>query len=153
MWDRYQRRNLYLDSNIVIFAVESGYQWNDMLRDLFERIDDGSILAATSELTLAEVLAKPLVSAEHDLVTKYESMFATGSTIMSVPVDKEVLREAASLQGQLGIKLIDAIHVASSRQTECDYFLTNDVRLGRKLGAGSRWLSLGEVERNGAADG
>jgi len=118
-----------------------------MLKQLFEAIDDRLIEASTSELTLAEALAKPLASGATELVATYESALAPDSAIRTVPIDRAVLRSAAALQGKLGIKLHDAIHVATAQASGCHRFMTNDSRLGRKLGADIAWLSLDDVER------
>lgn len=52
---------VYLDTNIFIYAVEGYPKFQPELNVLFEAFDDGTLKAITSELTLAEVLVKPLI--------------------------------------------------------------------------------------------
>jgi predicted nucleic acid-binding protein len=144
MWDGFTGDRLYLDSNIVILAVETGNQWTDMLRLLFEAIDRNEIRAVTSEMTIAEVLAKPLALGATDVIAQYEALFVENSQLETIEIDRAILRSAAGLQGRLGVKLIDAIHAATALEARCDFFVSNDIRLGRRLDV-PRWLSLGDV--------
>jgi predicted nucleic acid-binding protein len=144
MWDGFTGDRLYLDSNIIILAVEVGSQWTDLLRRLFEAIDRNEIHAITSEVTIAEVLAKPLALGASDVVAQYEALFVENSQLETIKIDRAILRSAAAMQGRLGVKLIDAIHAATATEARCDFFISNDVRLGRRIEA-PRWLSLGDV--------
>jgi len=142
MWEPFLGQRLHLDTNILIFAVEGFNPWTAALHDLFVAIDDRAIYTFTSELTLAEVLAKPLAAAAGDLIAKYDQMLAEDSIIGVVPIDRPILRSSAELQAQLGVKLADAIHLATAQQAACDFVLTNDERLARKMESKFKWLSL-----------
>jgi uncharacterized protein len=135
----------YVDTNIVILAIEEGNEWLVVLRSLFEAIDERAIRSVTSELTLAEVLAKPLSSGDQELIDKYDRLLAPDSRLSTIPIDRAILRTAAQFQSQLGIKLMDSIHVATAHLTKCDFFLTQDQRLGRAMGESLRWIQLSDV--------
>jgi len=51
-------KRVYLDTNIWIYAVEAYPSHVNLLTQLFTKIDQGELLAVTSELTIAEVLVK-----------------------------------------------------------------------------------------------
>jgi predicted nucleic acid-binding protein len=40
---------------------------------------------------------------------------------------------------------LDAIHLATAKQTGCDIVVTNDRHLGRKMGTDFEWLSLADL--------
>jgi len=146
MWEGVRGETVYLDSNIIILAIETGNRWQLQLRELFELIDDGHVFAVTSEVTLAEALAKPLREKADDLVERYEVVLdPSPSPIEIAPVTRSILRLAAEAQAELGIKLIDAIHVATARSSACRYPLTNDFRVGRKL-RHPIWISLEQAQ-------
>jgi predicted nucleic acid-binding protein len=145
MWSSYTGDTLYLDTNVLIYAIEPGNPWPDLLRELLVAIDERAIHTFTSELTIAEVLTKPIAVGAKDLIDIYTQLLAPESAIRVMPVDRPILLSAAELRGQLGIKLMDAIHVATARACACDFFLTNDVDLGRKIDAQLRWLQLAQV--------
>lgn len=56
-----QGHQIYLDTNIWIYALEGYPDFIQPLTELFSHIDQGNLKAVTSELTLAEVLVKPLM--------------------------------------------------------------------------------------------
>jgi predicted nucleic acid-binding protein len=147
MWESVRGQTVYLDSNIIIFAIESGNRWQLQLRELFGLIDDGDIFAVTSEITLAEVLVRPLSESADDLVEQYELVLNANRSPIEIPaVTRAIIRSAADVQAELGIKLIDAIHVATARLSGCPFLLTNDFRLGRKLSQPT-WLRLEQADQ------
>jgi predicted nucleic acid-binding protein len=53
-------KKVYLDMNIFIYAIEGYPNFVDELNQLFDNIDAGNFRAFSSELTLTEVLLRPL---------------------------------------------------------------------------------------------
>lgn len=145
MWSAFAGRLLYLDTNIVIYAIEESSDWPTVTRNLLTAIDDGIVRAATSELTIAEVMPKPLKLHDRALTEKFESFLSSPSALMMQPIDRKVLLRAADLQASGRLKLFDAIHVATALMLGCDYFLTEDDRLGRNLESILPWIRLSEI--------
>jgi predicted nucleic acid-binding protein len=52
--------SVYLDANVFIYFLEGFAPASDFLGRLFAEIDAGRIRGVTSELTLAELLVKPI---------------------------------------------------------------------------------------------
>jgi predicted nucleic acid-binding protein len=124
-----EENKLYLDANAIIYALEDGNPWTEALRRLLRRVVLGEILAVTSALTLAEVLAKPYAVGDGKLIEQYEALLATSSPIQVAPIDALILRRAARVRGTLRLKLADAIHVATAMETGCTRLLSNDHRV------------------------
>jgi len=120
---------IYLDANAFIYAIEPGTPWTDELRRFFEKLHTGERKAVTSELTLAEVLPKPLALGATDLILAYETLLSAESPIEVLAINRMVLHQAASLRGQSKLKLADAIHAATALYANCTDFLSNDIRL------------------------
>lgn len=133
MWSELAGRSVYVDANIVIYAVEQGNPWSANLRRFFDAVDRQQIRGLTSELTLAEVMAKPIKIGALELINTYEAFLGANSTLQVVPIDRSILRSAAALRGQLGIKLLDAIHAATASHYDCELFFSNDDDLSRKV--------------------
>jgi predicted nucleic acid-binding protein len=146
MWSSYANRTIYPDANVIIYAIEKSHSWSRSTKALLEAIDRRTPSAVTSELAVAEVLAKPLALRNQDLIEKYERLFAGDSDLRMVAIDREVLLRAARLQGTAGLKLFDSIHVATAQLSGCDFFLTEDERLGRILTDRPAWLKLSGIE-------
>jgi len=126
--------SVYLDTNIFIYAVEDFPEYAVLVRKIFEIIDQGSVKAFTSELTLAEVLVKPFMVENDTLISLYKD-FIQDSPVLSVqPVTRQTFLNAARIRAQSTsrISLADAIHLASANIVQCHSFLTNDRRLLRQ---------------------
>ena len=145
MWSSFEGRTIYLDTNIIVYAIEGKNPWSDLLRELFYAIDARAIHTFTSELTLAEVLAKPLELGAINLVATYEELLASESVVRVIPIDRPILRSAAELCGRMRVKLADAIHVSTALQIGCKFMLTNDEQFGQRIQAPLQWLSLSQV--------
>ena len=99
------------------------------LRDALLRVDRGELSAVTSELTLAEVLVKPLREHNATLAERYHRRLTSGPTLEVHPVSRTVLSRAAALRaGYPSIKLPDAIHAATATLRGCTTLITNDTR-------------------------
>jgi predicted nucleic acid-binding protein len=122
-------RRAYFDANIFIYAVEGSAEHAAFLDELFDAFDHGDTVAVTSELTLAEVLAKPLATGREDVAHTYEAMVAPSAWLSVVPVERSILLRAARLGPELGLKLPDAIHVATAEAGGRAAFLSNDRRM------------------------
>jgi predicted nucleic acid-binding protein len=120
---------VYLDTNVFIYAVEAVAEYASAVEALFGRMEDGAISAVTSELTLAEALAKPFEAGRHDIAQVYEAMLAPSDWLAVLPIERSILIEAAMLQAKLRLRLPDAIHVATAIAAGCHTLLSNDRRL------------------------
>ncbi len=136
---------LYLDSNIFIYAFEKSHEWAEAAEDLLGAIDQGHVRAVASELVLAEVLAKPFADRNARHIDQYQRLLSSGGGLTMASISRDVLVLAARLRGEKNLKPFDAIHVATAQSTRCDYFLTQDERLGRALADQPKWLKLSEI--------
>lgn len=146
-WGPFRGSRLYLDANVVIYASEGPNRWSALLDELLEAIDGGVVTAVTSELTLAEVLVKPIEAEAADVIAGYERMLDPTSPIIVVPVTREILWGMAQLRARLRLKPMDAIHVATALAMGCDYVLSEDARL--RLPGEMNRLLLDTVEGSG----
>ena len=120
---------VYLDTNILIYAVEDAFGLGARLRPLFERIDRGELRGVASELALAEVLIKPLRDGAGPLQSEYQQLLDPSGPLLTLPIDRATLTRAAELRAVLpALRLPDAIHAATALLHGCTTFLTNDAR-------------------------
>jgi predicted nucleic acid-binding protein len=120
---------VYFDANIFVYALEGISPFVEELKEVFESVDIGEITAFTSELSLAECLVKPYI--EKDVLRQeiFEQALTTSDTFKVLPVDRQLLKDAASLRATYtALRLPDAIHIATALSDQC-VFLTNDIRL------------------------
>ena len=121
---------VYLDANVFITAFEQTGARSDHAWWILEAVENGEIIGATSEITLAEVLVKPVERDASDLAAAYDSMIVSGPNFEVLPVRREVLVAAAGIRaGRQSVRLPDAIHIASAMAMDCRFFVTEDRRL------------------------
>jgi predicted nucleic acid-binding protein len=132
--DRLAGRRTYLDANIFIYAAEGYPPFLTELTQLFTAINDGRLPAVTSELTLAEVLVKPVQAKDQRAIELYEELISAHGALAVQPVSRAVLAESAGIRANSRLRLPDAVHVATSLLARCDLFLTNDNRIPSNLG-------------------
>ena len=121
---------VYLDTNVYIAAYENTQAHGDHAWRLLTAIESGEFVGVTSELTLAELLVKPIERRDYDLAQNYQEIIAPGASFDVPTIDRPVLIEAASLRAvQKSLRLPDAIHVATARLNECAHIVSDDRRL------------------------
>lgn len=132
---------VYLDTNIIIYAVE-GYETHAApIKALLRGLSDGEIVAVTSELTVAEVLVKPKRDKKTKLEQAYQVFLRPTELLHTSPITREILEAAAEIRANTTLKLPDAIHVATAIGEQCDSFLTNDDRFKGVTSLNIRLLS------------
>jgi predicted nucleic acid-binding protein len=136
---------IYLDTNVFIEAFEGRGRLRDLLQSFLpmEPVRTPQRLV-TSELTLSELLVKPLEMQRDDLINVYDNWMITNPYLEVVPIDRGVLFKAALLRAKnKSLKLPDAIHLTTAQEMNCRYFLTNDDRI--KGPHGVEILALDEI--------
>ena len=136
-------RTLYLDSNILIQLVEGQANQFEGLQAVVDALDSRKVLGVTSELTIAEVMVKPLASPISLYRREYEAILSANSELRVAPVSRPILIRSAELRAELGGKLADGIHVSTAELEGCAQFLTEDRRV--KLPSGLTILRLAEL--------
>jgi predicted nucleic acid-binding protein len=121
---------VYLDTNIFIAAFEMVGDQSDYAWRILDAIDSGALLGVTSELTLAEVLIRPMQDGDDELVQRYQSIISRGEGFEVVAISRGILIEAAILRTvRRTLRLPDAIHVATARLDDCGFLVSDDRRL------------------------
>lgn len=123
------RPRYYLDTNVVISVVEAMGPLAQAQKRFIAGIDGTTIKAMTSELTLAECLVKPFADKNAAAVAAYLSFLNGRPNLPVLPITRHILIVAARRRTELGVKLPDAIHIASAEAAGCSVFLTNDRRI------------------------
>ena len=136
-------KKIYLDANIIIYLMEGFEPFAPILSQLLEAIEAGQITCVTSEMTLAEVLVRPFKQEVVGLVKVYTDALNDKRLLTLQPVAYQTLMDAAFARAETGMKLPDAIHVATAVQSSCDVFLTNDK--GIKTPKSLKLMSLEEL--------
>ncbi len=125
-----QGDRIYLDTNIWIYALEEVPEFSQSLMAIFQAIEQETITALTSELSLAEALVRPIKNSKPRDQDMYKQAIVSAGNLQVMPVDRTILIRAAHVRAETKLKLPDAIHAATALFTQCTTFLTNDKQLG-----------------------
>ncbi len=117
---------IYVDSNVFIYAIEGRADIAEPLEELLELFRRKPGSAVTSELTLAEILAKADLAQRRD----YMDLIVESDAVELCAVSRDILIETATYRRMMGAtKLADAIHVVTALQSGCSKVLSADLRL------------------------
>ena len=114
---------LLVDSAPIIYMLEGNPRFADHFAPLFQRHDKGELLLAVTTITIAEVLAGPLRAGEELLARRYRTVLEAWQV---VDLTSDIAESAARLRGQYGLKLPDAIQLASALAINAEGLITHD---------------------------
>ncbi|MEZ5786385.1 MAG: type II toxin-antitoxin system VapC family toxin [Xanthobacteraceae bacterium] len=142
---------IYLDANLFVEALEGMNALSEACWRLLESGDQGRNSLFTSELSLAEVLVKPLERDEATLAQRYLDLIQSRAGFLVAPVDRSILVFAAhirkdALARDRSVKLPDAIHLATAAQNCCEVIVSGDKRLEPAQPCRRIPLALDEIE-------
>ena len=118
---------VYVDANPFIYFIDGAENVASRVRPFFELLASKPGTAATSELTLAEVLAK----ARPDTRRGFLNLIIWSKLIQLQPITRDILIDTADYRRVIRpdikkVALPDAIHIVTAIQTRCRIFLSAD---------------------------
>lgn len=114
------------DADVLIYALEPAHPLGRRVATLLGPGDDGPGPAGIGSVLLRpEVLSKPLADGRHDEVALLTGLL---DRLDLLPVDVETAELAAALRGRIGLKTVDAVHLATAVMAGADRFITNNRR-------------------------
>ncbi len=128
MRDLARHRRIGLDSNILIYLLETSGPLADAAARIVDAIDAGTTEAVLSTVGLVEILMGP-ARAGDAAAFELTADALRDLLIRVVSLDRATAEDAAWIRGSLGIGLEDAVHLASARNAGATAFVTNDRRL------------------------
>ncbi|MGH7171240.1 MAG: type II toxin-antitoxin system VapC family toxin [Gemmataceae bacterium] len=125
---------VYVDTNAVIYRVERIEPYLTASAPLWDALDAGLASVLTSELTLLEVLVKPLRDGNSTLASLYRTVLLGTAGLTCVPITRSILESAAQLRAGHHLKTPDAIHAATALAHGSSLFVSNDTGFRRVPG-------------------
>ena len=121
----------YLDANTVIYAIEGYAEYFNLPAGLLAPLDNGDFTAVTSEITLVETVVGPRKAGDAATEADYRDFLTPSAHLAIEPVSMRVLEKVIDLRSQYGLKIPDAIHLATGLIAGCTVFVTRDASWGK----------------------
>jgi predicted nucleic acid-binding protein len=122
---------VFLDTSPVVYYVEAVPAFAEVAKGIFTLIGEGQMQGVVSPVTLAECVTLPIRLGQVELRQRFTDLLTATEGILLVNIDAVIAQEAAELRIQYGLKLPDALQMATAIAAGCEAFLTNDVALKR----------------------
>lgn len=114
---------ILVDSAPIIYVLEARKPVAAHFAPLFERHARGEIALAVTTVTLAEILAGPLKAGEEMLAKRYRAILESWQM---VELSADIAESAARLRVSYGLKLPDAVQLASALAINASALVTHD---------------------------
>jgi predicted nucleic acid-binding protein len=130
--DLLRLESLFFDTAPIIYYIEADPRFGPLARESVLAFQDGSLMAYSSVITLAEVLAKPVQAGRESLARRFSDFLLRGKNFHLLDIDAEIATRAGWLRGRYpSLKTVDCIQLAVALEIGADAFLTNDTKLKR----------------------
>lgn len=120
-----------VDTAPIIYVLEGHRRLAARFEPLFRRQESDGIALAVTTVTIAEVLTGPLKAGEETLARRYRAALEAWTV---VDFNADIAEGAARLRGRYGLKLPDAIQLASALAINADALVTHDRNFDRVTG-------------------
>ena len=114
---------LLIDTAPIIYLLENHPRLAARFRPVFEAHAAGSVVFATTTITLAEVLTGPLRAGNEALARRYRGLLQSWQL---VELDSDIAETAARLRATRQLKLPDAVQAASALAIGAAALVTHD---------------------------
>jgi predicted nucleic acid-binding protein len=123
--------NLAFDTAPIIYYVEQSPRYFAVVDRIFHLVASGQLVAATSVITLAEVLVHPYRQGNQRLADEYKAFLLHSDDFRTMSIDDAAADQAARLRAKYQLLTPDAIQLAMAVNAGFQVFLTNDRGLQR----------------------
>jgi predicted nucleic acid-binding protein len=139
---------ILIDSSALIAFHNPNELAHPLAKHLMERVEDATDLlrAYYSVISATELLEHPIKSGDHAF-TLMHAFLTSFPNLTALPVDFTVAMQAASIRAATGIRVPDALIVATGLQSGCEAIVSNDHQWSGKLAPlfpAIRWLHISD---------
>ncbi|OLB45277.1 hypothetical protein AUH73_03180 [archaeon 13_1_40CM_4_53_4] len=120
-----------IDTSPFIYHLEKDPEYSKLTLRLLEEVENGSLKALTSTLTLMEVLVRPKQIGNMQAAEDYRFLLKTFPNLALKPIDDNCAERASDLRAAYGLKPPDAIQIGTALSNRATGFVTNDDKLKR----------------------
>ena len=132
---------IYLDSNCFIYSIERVAPYISLMDGVWADVRGRRLPIISSELSILEVLTKPIKLGDTVLETSFRSVLLASPDVRLIPITQPILERAARLCATTNLKTPDALQAATALDAGAALFLTIDPAFRRASGLAVTILS------------
>ena len=117
---------VYFDTNIFVYVLNNTPVYAEPCLNLLQACADRRLMGLTGDVTLAELLVKPLQVNDAAAVAAVRDLLIDDGAIGLVSHDRAAFEGAAQLRARHGLKMVDALQLATARQAGAVCLISND---------------------------
>lgn len=121
-----EHRRVLLDTSAVIYFLNRTPGYEALLKPLFSRVEEGAVEAIFSMITEVELLVGPMRSNDDESVGLIRLFLDQFPNVEVAPITREVGYRGAQLRARHGLKLPDALIIATGLTSGCRAVIGND---------------------------
>jgi predicted nucleic acid-binding protein len=115
-----------IDTSVWIYHFEAHADFAAPAAQAIERLEEGKFRGVASELTLLELIVRPLQLGRQDAADDYETLLSYFPNLQLEPITRSILLEAAGLRARYRLRTPDAIQLATGLHAGATLAITND---------------------------
>ena len=126
-----RHKRIGLDTSVFIFELEENPKYIEPVHAIFRWLEEPTSHAATSTVTMLELLVHPYRRSDLDTVNRFYALLSTCPNLHWVDLTLQIADAAARLRAELNLKTPDAIQAASALAQQVTGFISNDTAFRR----------------------
>ena len=136
---RHQR--VLIDTSVWIYHFEEHSTFGEAAGRVIEELEAGSFRGIASELTLLEIIVKPLQLGRQDAADDYETLLSHFPNLDLIPISRAILLDAAGLRARHRLRTPDAIQLSTAFSSGATLAISNDAAWAHIAGIETLLLS------------
>jgi predicted nucleic acid-binding protein len=120
-------KRVLIDSSVWIYHFEQHPKFGTPATKAIANVEAGKFQGVVSELSLMELIVRPLQLGRQDVADEYELLLSHFPNVDLVPITREILLDAANLRAHYNVRTPDAILLATGLQAGATAAITNDI--------------------------
>lgn len=124
-----RHRRVALDANAFIYLFEAPGPLARATASILDAAELGRLTVVVSTLVLAEIAVRPVRAGDETLVERYADEIRELRGVQVVPLTADIAVDVGIIRGRHGVRLPDAIHLATALHAGASAIVTNDLRM------------------------
>lgn len=121
-------RVVALDTCLWIYHIAEHPAYSRLASRILGEVSRGKCRAVASDITLLELLVRPLQMEAQGIANEYEALLTYFPNLELIPVTRDIIFKAARLRANYGLRVPDAIIIGTALAQGATLVITNDAK-------------------------